>query len=49
MKITSTILMASRYFRIRFRVNDVHFVSAVNWTEVSYANIDYGVAVVRGI
>ena len=39
MKVTPPIVTASRYFRIWFRVNDVHFVSG-NWTELFYFNLD---------
>ena len=41
MKVTPAIAMASRYFRIRFRVNDVNYVSG-NWTKLFYVNPDYG-------
>ena len=39
MKVTPAIVAASRNFRIRFRVNDVHFVSG-NWTKPFFVNID---------
>ena len=39
MKVTPAIVMASQYFRIRFRLNDEHFVSG-NWTEHFYVNLD---------
>ena len=39
MKVTLAIVMASRYFKISFRVYDVHFVSG-NWTGLLYFNPD---------
>ena len=39
MKVTPANVIASRYFRILFWLNDVHFVSA-NWTELFYTNLD---------
>ena len=39
MKVTLAIVMASRYFIIRSRLNDVHFVPR-NWTELFYVNLD---------
>ena len=39
MKVTPASVTASRYFRILFRLNDVHFVSG-NWTERFCLNED---------